>query len=66
MDRRVGKKGKKRRKKLLGVVIPLVAMKELVAVDLEVMPLAEKEVVEEEVAVGPEAPLEEVEEILAA
>ena len=66
MDRRVGKKGKKKRKKPLGVVIPLVAVEEQVAVDPEVLPLAEVEVVEEEVAVGPEAPLKEKEETLEA
>ena len=49
---------------MLGVVIPLVAVEESVAVDPEVLLLAEEEVVED-VAVGPEAPLVE-EEILEA
>ena len=62
----MGKKGKKKRKKPLGVVTPLVAVEELVAVDPDVLPLAEEEVVEEEVAVGPEAPLKEEEETLEA
>ena len=62
MDRRVGKKGKKKRKKPLGVVTPLVAEEGPVAVDPEVLLLAEEEVVEEEAAVGPEAPLKEEEE----
>ena len=66
MDRRVGKKGKKRRKKPLGVVTPLVAEEEPVAVDPEVLLLAEEVVVEEEVAVSPEALLKEEEEILEA
>ena len=62
-DRRVGKKGKKSRTRLLGEEVdPLVAMREPVAVDLEVLLLVEKEVVEEEVAVGLEAPLEGEEE----
>ena len=65
MDRRLGKKGKKKRKMPLGVVTPLVAEEEPVAVDPEVLLLAEEEVVEE-VAVGPEAPLKEEEETLEA
>ena len=59
-------KGKKRRKKPLGVVTPRVAEEEPVAVDPEVLLLAEEEVVVEEVAVGPEAPLKDEEEILEA
>ena len=55
----MGKKGKETKKKTLEVVTPLVAVEEPVAVDPEVLPLAEEEVVEEEVAVGPEAPLKE-------
>ena len=69
MDKRLGKKGKKRRKKLLWMVTPLVAVAETVAVDPEVLLLVEEEVVEEvveEVAVGPEAPLKEEEETLEA
>ena len=62
IDKRLGKKVKKRRQKLPGVVIPLAAVEEPVAVDPEVLLLAEEEVVEEEVAVGPEAPLEGEEE----
>ena len=49
VDRRVGKKGKNKWKKPLGEVTPLVAVEEPVAVDPEVLPLAEEEVVEEEV-----------------
>ena len=66
MDKRLGKKGKKKRKKPLGVGTPLVEEEEPVTVDPEVLLLAEEEVVEEEVAVGPEAPLKEEEEILEA
>ena len=66
MDRCVWKKGKKRWKKPLGVVTPLVAIEEPVAVDLDMLLMAEEEVEEEEVAVGPEATLKEEEEILEA
>ena len=71
VERRVWKKGKKKRKRPLGVVTPLVAVEEPVAVDAEVLPLAEEEVVEEEVVeeevvVGPEAPLKEGQETLEA
>ena len=45
MDRRVGIKGKKRMKKVLGVVSPLVAVEEPMAVDPEVLLLAEYRVV---------------------
>ena len=65
-DRRVGKKGKKKRKKPLGVVTPLVVVEEPVAVDPEVLLLVEEAVVKEEVAVGPEVPLKEEEEFLEA
>ena len=66
MDKRLGKKGKKKRQKPLGLVTPRVPEEEPVAVDPEVLLLVEEEVVEEEVAVGPEAPLKEEEEILEA
>ena len=66
MDKRLRKKGKKKRNKPLGEVTPLVAEEEPVAMDPEVLLLSEEEVVEEEVAVGPEAPLKKEEEILEA